>query len=76
MTRVTFGVSTSSFAANMYVKQNALDLALEYPQAAAVAVEKSFSVNYGLTGANSIEQAVKQLQDLFSRGGFCCTNGT
>ena len=72
MTRVTFGVSASSFAANMSVKQNALDLALEYPQA-AVAVEKSFYVDDGLTGANSIEEAIelqKQLQDLFSKGGF------
>ena len=41
MTRVTFGVSASSFAANMSVKQNALDFALQYPQA-AIAVEKSF----------------------------------
>ena len=72
MTRVTFGVSASSFAANMSAKQNAFDLTLEYPQA-AVAVEKSFYVDNGPTGANSIEEAVelqKQLQDLFSRGGF------
>ena len=72
MTRVTFGVSASSFAANMAVKQNALDLALKYPKA-AVAVEKAFYVDDGLTGADSIEKAVelqRQLQDLFSRGGF------
>ena len=72
MNRVTFGVSASSFAANMAVKQNALDLALEYPQAAAV-VEKSFYVDDGLTGADSIQEAIqlqKQLQDLFGRGGF------
>ena len=31
MTCVTFGVSASSFAANMSVKQNALDHAMEYP---------------------------------------------
>ena len=29
MTRVTFGVAASSFAANMAVKQNAQDLAVE-----------------------------------------------
>ena len=72
ITRVTFGVSASSFAANMAVKQNALDFALEYPQAAA-AVEKSFYIDDGLTGANSVGEAVelqKQLQELFSRGGF------
>ena len=34
MTRLTFGVSASSFAANMSVKRNAIDFALEYPQAA------------------------------------------
>ena len=72
MTRITFGVSASSFAANASVKQNAVDFALEYPQAASV-VENSFYVDDGLTGADSIEEAIqlqKQLQDLFSRGGF------
>ena len=72
MTRVTFGVSASSFAANMSVKQNSLDFGLEYPQATS-AVEKSFYVDDGLTGADSVEEAIqlqKQLQDLFSRGGF------
>ena len=39
MTCVTFGVSASSFAANMSMKQNSLDLTLAYPQAAVV-VEK------------------------------------
>ena len=48
MKRITFGVSASSFAANMYVKQNALDLALEYPQAAK-ATEESFYVDDCLT---------------------------
>ena len=49
MTRVgDFGVSASSFSANMSVKQNALDLSLEYPQA-AMAVEKSFYADDGLT---------------------------
>ncbi len=33
MTRVTFGVSASSFAANMAVKQNANDFSQEYPMA-------------------------------------------
>ena len=72
MTRVTFGVSASSFTANMSVKQNAIDFALEYPQAMN-AVEKSFYVDDGLTGADSIEKAIelqRQLQHLFSRGGF------
>ena len=72
MTRVTFGVSASSFAANIAVKQNALDFALEFPQAAA-AVEKSFYVDDVLTGADTVQEAIDlqaQLQELFSRGGF------
>ena len=72
MTRVTFGVSASSFAANMAVKQNALDHTMEYPLAAK-SVDDSFYVDDGLTGADSIQEAVElqcQLQDLFSKGGF------
>ena len=65
MTRVTFGVSASSFAANMCVRQNAQDLALEYSQAAK-AVEDSFYVD-------DFQDAIElrgQLQELFIRGGF------
>ena len=72
MTRVTFGVSASSFAANMAVKQNALDHALEFPLAAKC-VDTSFYVDDGLTGADSVEEAVelqRQLQHLFTKGGF------
>ena len=72
MTRVTFGVAASSFAANMAVKQNAQDLAVEYPLAAQT-VENSFYVDDCLTGADNVETAVilhKQLCDLFTRGGF------
>ena len=72
MTRATFGVSSSSFAANISVKQNAIDHAQEFPLAAA-AVHDSFYVDDGLTGAESVEEAVtlqKQLQELFDRGGF------
>ena len=72
MTRVTFGVSASSFAANMAVQQNALDLAIEYPRAAKIVAE-SFYVDDGLIGADSEQEAIelqKQLQSLFLRGGF------
>ena len=72
MTRVTFGVSASSFVANMAVKQNALELADEYPLAAK-AVEQAFYVDDGLTGTDSVEEAIElqqQLQQLFQRGGF------
>ena len=33
MTRITFGVSSSSFMANMCVKQNAIDNGSQYPRA-------------------------------------------
>ena len=72
MTRVTFGVSASSFAANMAVKQNANDFTLDYPQAAEV-VDSSFYVDDGLSGADSpteVFDLYEQLQALFSTGGF------
>ena len=72
MTRVTFGVSASSFLANMCVKQNASDLAHEFPLAVE-AVEKSFYVDDGLTGADDIQMAIKlqkELHNLFDCGGF------
>ena len=72
MTRVTFGVSVSSFIANMCMKQNAIDLAREFPLAAE-AVEQLFFVDDGLAGADDIDKAIKlqkELQELFSRGGF------
>ena len=52
----------------MAVQQNALDLAMEYPQAAKIVAE-SFYVDR-LTGADSEQEAVelqKQLQLLFLR---------
>ena len=72
MTRVTFGVSASSFAANKSVRQNALDHAVDYPEAAKT-MEKSFYVDDCPTGAESIPDAIdlqQQLQDLFARGCF------
>ena len=72
MTRVTFGVSASPFAANMAVKQNATDLAMQYPLATEV-VSRSFYVDDCLSGADTVSSAVEmqiQLQELFERGGF------
>lgn len=43
MTRATFGVSASCFAANMAVKRNTIELADKFPLAAD-AVHKSFYV--------------------------------
>ncbi len=76
MARVTFGVSASSFAANMSVKQNVTELAKEYPLAFK-AVSNSFYVDDGLTGADSVEQDYKKNYkhhlpkvDSFSRNGI------
>ncbi len=72
MTRLTFGVSASSFAANMAMRQNAVNYSHKHPKASQ-AVFQSFYVDDGLTGANSIEQAIQlreDLQDLFKLGGF------
>ena len=72
MTRVTFGVSASSFAANMTVRQNALDFAMDYPLAFN-AVKDNFYVDDGLTGADSVDEAIKlyeQLSDLFGKADF------
>ena len=54
----------------MCIKQNALDLAAEYPNAAEE-IGKSFYVDY-LTGSDSSERAValQELQELLGRGGF------
>ena len=72
MTRITFGVSASPFAANMAVRQNAIDHISEFPLAAET-VLTSFYVDDGLTVADSIDEAIslqKQLQTLFAKGGF------
>lgn len=52
MTRVTFGVAASSFAANMSVQKNAQVLAQKYPLASRAAQE-SFYVDDGLTSRRS-----------------------
>ena len=72
MTRVTFGISSSAFIANMCVKRNASDFAHKYPIAAKI-VNDSFYVDDCLTGPDSVEGAVethKQLQGLFSEAEF------
>lgn len=72
MTRVTFGVSASSFAANMSVHENAIQLPMKFPEVIKV-VRSSFYVDDGLTGADTVDDAVslqQQLQSAFERGGF------
>ena len=58
MNRLTFGVSASSFAANMSVRQNSTDFADDHPYAAAV-VSKSLYVDDCLTGADTVEEAAR-----------------
>ena len=56
----------------MAIKQNSIDLAHEFPSAARV-MKRSFYVDDGLIGADSVEEAVKlqkELQMMFNRGGF------
>ena len=72
MTRLTFGVSASSFAAIIAVKHNTLLHAQSHPRAAS-AVHNSFYVDDRHTGARSIPEAIelqKELQELFGRGGL------
>ena len=67
MTRVTFGVSASSFAANMAVKQNSINHSQELPRAADV-VQKCFYVDDCLTGADDTDSTLilqRQLTDLW-----------
>ena len=72
MTRATFGVAASCFAANMAVQQNAIEHEVRF-SLAAKAVKESFYVDDGLTGADSVELAIhtrKELQELFQKGCF------
>uniref|UniRef100_A0A1X7VK90 Reverse transcriptase domain-containing protein n=1 Tax=Amphimedon queenslandica TaxID=400682 RepID=A0A1X7VK90_AMPQE len=70
MTRLTFGVSESCFAAIMSAKQNAVDHCSEFPSAAKI-VRKSFYVDDGLIGADGIDEAIelrKEMLAFFSHG--------
>ena len=72
MIRVTFGVASSAFTANMSVKQNVIEFAHKYPLASKV-VEDSFYVDDCLTGADSEEEGIRlqaQLQNLFAEADF------
>ena len=59
----------------MAVKQNAQDYSHKYP---AAAIQRCFYVDDGLTGADSVEEAIdlkQQLQDLFAQGCFNWRSG-
>ena len=71
ITRLTFRDSASSFAANMGLRQNALNYVYveSHPQAKPGILESSYVVE-GLTGAESIREAVylrKKLQHLLAQ---------
>ena len=63
MTRLMFGVSASSYAANMVVRQNAMDFGIIVT---AQKVYEAFYVNDGLTGADSILEASKTVTRVVS----------
>ena len=58
MPRLTFGVSASSFAASMALRQNVRDHQHEYPRAAKVAMEL-FYVDDGLEVEDSVDDAIR-----------------
>ena len=63
MTRLTFGVSASSFAAIMSMKQNVCELSDKYPLAYKNICD-SYYVDDCSTGANSVPEAIKLQQEL------------
>ena len=72
MTRITFGVAASAFAAIRSLQQTALDFGYEFPLAKPHIFD-SFYVNDCLAGADNVEQAFllqEQLQGLLEKGGF------
>ena len=65
-------------AQTMAIKQNSIDYASHFPQAARVVIE-SFYVDDGLIGADSIEEAIElqeQFQELFCQSGLSSRNGS
>ena len=73
-TRVTLGISASSYTANMSVKCNSLAFASHYSLAASV-VDKLFHIDDCISSADTPEEVIKihvrqQLLDLFNCSGF------
>ena len=77
MTRVMFGLSAFSFAANMAMKQNAIDYSHKFPLAVEV-VQESFYIDDCLSGAANPRLVLllqQQLTDLFSAVDLYSENG-
>ena len=66
MTRATFSVSAPYFAVNMAVTRDVIELIDKYPLAAD-AVHKSFYVDDGLIGADSIDSTITLQRQLRSK---------
>ena len=62
MTRLTFRVSASSIAANMALRQNAINHSKSHPLAAQAVLE-SFYVDDRLTGADSVRKAIYHVKN-------------
>ena len=74
---MTFGVLASSFAANMAVKLNEVELENEYPQAAKAIIE-SFYVDDGLVGAEQskkLESSRANCKNCSTREDLYCGTG-
>ena len=72
MTRITFGVAASAFAAIRSLQQTALDFGDEFPLAKSHIFD-SIYVDDCLAGADNVEQAFllqQQLQGLLEKSGF------
>ena len=63
MTRLTFGLSASSFAANMAVKQNAIVNEHSHPRAVSV-IRDCFYVDDGLLGADTLSEATELQKEI------------
>ena len=74
MTRVTFGVSASCFAANMAVRQNACDLAHKYPLSKGLSM--SMIVSVGLMTSRQLLLYNASYRTFSPVVVFCFENGT
>ena len=63
MTRLTFGVTSSPFLAKQVLRQVAQDHGKEFPRAAYI-VETTFYVDDCLTGAETVEEAAENREEL------------
>ena len=63
MTKLTFGISASSFVTVMVMGQNVIDHEMSYSQATRAMLE-SFYVDDGLTEADSVEEETEHSNNM------------